>query len=108
MKLTLGTKLKQLRREANLSLRELAAKVEMDFTYLSKIENDKTDNRPPSEEKIKALARAFGVKDDELLALANRFPDDMKEKISGPVMDFLRSNDRKSIEEFIKEYNKKK
>lgn len=34
-----GKKLRELRTRAGMSLRELAIKVDVDFTYLSKIEN---------------------------------------------------------------------
>jgi transcriptional regulator with XRE-family HTH domain len=67
-----GATLRAWRNDANLSLRELAHKVGMDFTQLSKIETGALG--PPSDEQIRALARALGRPDadiDELLGLAH-------------------------------------
>ncbi len=109
MKKTLGTTVKDLRKQANLSLRELAAKIEIDFTYLSKIENDKTDNRPPSAEIIKKIAKSLKGSESELLSLAKRIPDDLKIKMtsSQSTMDFFRNMNTKELETFIEEYKKK-
>jgi transcriptional regulator with XRE-family HTH domain len=38
-----GGRVRELRRAKNLTLREVASKVDIDFTYLSKIENGKLD-----------------------------------------------------------------
>jgi len=48
---TFGQRLRELRKEARISQRELAERVEVDFTYLSKIENDRVE--PPSEAVIR-------------------------------------------------------
>ena len=42
----------------------------MSPTYLSKVERDEFN--PPSEEKVRAIAKALGQDADELLALAGR------------------------------------
>jgi HTH-type transcriptional regulator, competence development regulator len=55
-----------------LTLRELGERVGMDFTYLSKIENDKGD--PPSEEAIRRLAAVLRADADELILLADKLP----------------------------------
>jgi transcriptional regulator with XRE-family HTH domain len=81
--MTLGEKIKALRKDADLSLRAVGKKVGVDFTYLSKIENDKTDNRPPSAELLKRLAHALRGDEDELLILAGRIPDEAKQAIVG-------------------------
>ena len=48
-------RLRTLRKEAQLSQRDLAEKVGVDFTYLSKIENARI--APPSETVLKSIAR---------------------------------------------------
>lgn len=80
--MTLGQKLRALRKDANLNLRDLGAKVQADFTYLSKIENDKTDNRPPSADLIKRLAKVLKADENELLTIAHRIPDDAKRALT--------------------------
>lgn len=109
MKKTLGSAIRDLRKQANLSLRDLAFKIEIDFTYLSKIENDKTDNRPPSEDIIKKIAKTLKGSESELLSLAKRIPDDLKLKLtsSKSTLDFFRNMNTKEIEKFIEDYKKK-
>lgn len=90
--MTLGQRLKELRLSKNLTLRELAKLVDMDFTYLSKIENDRTD-RPPSEELLGKLADKLGVDRDELMGLSGELPKDVREAVarSKQALAFLRS-----------------
>ena len=54
-----GSRIRQLRTDKGISLRDFADIVGIDFTYLSKIENGKVD--PPSEDKIKVMASKLGV-----------------------------------------------
>ena len=67
---TFGERIRELRttRDNRISLRDLARRVEIDFTYLSKIENGKVP--PPSDEVIEKLARELEADLEELLALA--------------------------------------
>jgi len=83
-KLTLGSRIRALRLEAKLSQRDLADRVAnrlkeddrggFDFTYLSKIENDRL---VPSTAVILALATELKGNSDELLALAGKAPADV-------------------------------
>ncbi|MCL4552019.1 MAG: helix-turn-helix domain-containing protein [Candidatus Marsarchaeota archaeon] len=52
--MSFGRKLKELRLRADLTQTELAEAVGVDYTYLSKIENDRVE--PPSEKVILKLA----------------------------------------------------
>jgi len=64
---------KAWRDEADLSLRELARKVNIDFTQLSKIETGALG--PPSDDQVRALAMALGRSEadvNELLTLARQ------------------------------------
>lgn len=76
---TFGQRLRELRKAKNLSQRDLAERVGLDFTYLSKIENEKM--RPPSAEAIEKLAKELGANSDELLALAGKVPQDLGETL---------------------------
>jgi len=80
-KMTLGQKVKERRLALNYTLRELAKLAEMDFTYLSKIENDKTD-RPPSEDLLRRLAKQLESDADELVILSGQVPQVMKEALT--------------------------
>ena len=58
--MTFGEKIRSLRRDNKLSQRDLAGRVGLNFTYLSKIENGKLDFAGfPSEETILKLAEAL-------------------------------------------------
>ena len=61
--ITLGQRLRELRDKADLSLRELAVKVDVSAPFLSDIE---LGRRLPSEDVIERLATALSVKPEEL------------------------------------------
>jgi transcriptional regulator with XRE-family HTH domain len=67
---SLGVRLRQLRRQAKLTQREVAERVPMSAANLSRVENG--DQGPPSDETIERLAGALEADADELLALAGR------------------------------------
>ena len=73
--ISFGERIKTARLAKKLSQRALAAKVDLNFTYLSKIENG--DNPPPSDEKIYLLAEHLDLDPDELFAAARRLPTDL-------------------------------
>lgn len=66
----LGTRLRQLRRSAKLTQREVAQRIPMSAANLSRVENG--DQGPPADETIERLARALNADPAELLALAGR------------------------------------
>jgi HTH-type transcriptional regulator, competence development regulator len=71
-----GQRLRDLRKRKNLSQRDLAARVGIDFTYLSKIEGGRLN--PPSEIIIKRIAQVLDADEDELINLAGKVPKDLK------------------------------
>lgn len=71
--MTFGQRIKELRRERGLTQRQLAEKARVDFTYLSKIENDRLEHTP-SIKTIQDLAQALAVDELELMELANKVP----------------------------------
>ena len=91
--MTFGSEVKHLRKQKRLTLRELAEKVGVDFTYLSKIENDKT--APPSIDTIKLLAQQLDGDEFELMFLANRLPQelehDLLDRPQSQVAEFYRT-----------------
>ncbi len=68
-----GQIIKQARKEKSYSQRSLAKLIGIDFTYLSKIENNRADYAP-KEDVIRALARELDLNEDELVFLAGRIP----------------------------------
>jgi len=60
----------------------VAKKVKVTFTYLSKIENQKLSfGEFPSVELILKLARALDADPDELLLLAEKIPDAIRQRV---------------------------
>jgi len=88
--MTFGQRLKQLRREAGVTQRELAQKTGLDFSYISKLENDR--NPPPAADTIVRICDALGVPAERLLALKGRLPSEIQETVTGNVaaQEFLR------------------
>ncbi len=70
-----GARLRELRTQAGLNQRELADKVGVNFTYLSKIESGVMP--PPSEKVILRLAEVLNADRDELMTLAGKIPPDI-------------------------------
>jgi transcriptional regulator with XRE-family HTH domain len=75
--LTLGKRVRDKRRELGITQRDLAEKVKIDFTYLSKVENDRGD--PPSDETIVRIARGLDLDELELLSLAGKVPSTVRD-----------------------------
>jgi HTH-type transcriptional regulator, competence development regulator len=65
--------IRQARKDKGYSQRELAKLVNLDFTYLSKLENDRADY-PPKEDVIRLLAKHLELNEEELIFLVGRIP----------------------------------
>ena len=79
--MTFGTKVRQLRHTKGWSLRDLAEKVGVGFTYLSRVENERLNfGDYPSDALIHRLADALEANEDELLILAKRIPEPVKKR----------------------------
>ncbi len=71
--MTFGQRVKELRLGCGLTQRQLAERIKVDFTYLSKIENGRLEHTP-SIRTIQGLAQALEVDELELMELANKVP----------------------------------
>jgi transcriptional regulator with XRE-family HTH domain len=118
-----GDRVRELRKERGWTQRQLADRVDVrdeqgarrgiDFTYLSKIENDKEQ---ASEKVILALAKTLGADADELLLLAQKIPTAQREEITATEggRTFLRSvrglseGDWQELIDTVKRQRKKK
>jgi len=77
-----GKRVRQLRKEMQMTLREVADRVGVGFTYLSKIENDKLEEgHKASEQLIHRLAVELGGDEDELLLLAEKVPEPIRRRV---------------------------
>jgi transcriptional regulator with XRE-family HTH domain len=73
---TFGQRIQRLRREQGLTQRQLAGELGLDFTYLSKVENDRGE--APGEETVRRLAAILETDEEELLALAGKVPPELR------------------------------
>ncbi|MGK7872967.1 MAG: helix-turn-helix domain-containing protein [Xenococcaceae cyanobacterium] len=73
MEQNFGKLIRKARKDKGYSQRELSKRLGLDFTYLSKLENDRADY-PPKEDVIRSLARNLDLDEEELIFLAGRIP----------------------------------
>ncbi len=76
---TFGERLRRVRRAQGLTLRQLAEMVSVDFTYLSKLENDRF--APPADTTITRLSEALSISPDEFFAVARKVPTDLRRRV---------------------------
>src|SRR4051794_17172140 len=77
-----GQRVRQLRQDKGLTLRDLAPMVGVGFTYLSKVENGRLGFGDfPGEELIVRIARVLGADEDELLLLAKKIPERVRMRV---------------------------
>ena len=100
--MTLGQKIRDLRQQRGLSLRELGSRADVDFTYLSKIENERTD--APSPEVLRRLASVLEVDEVLLIGLTDAIPAELAVLARSPeAMQFVRraSDFARSSEDWV-------
>lgn len=90
MNQTFGEALKTIRRSKGISQRELANRVAVDFSYISKLENDRLP--PPAADTIVKICEVLEVQPEFLLSLTGKLPSEIKVLIgSNPkALEFLR------------------
>ena len=81
---SLGFLVRGLRQQQEMTLRDLASAVGADFTYISKIENDRLD-KPPSEALLSRIAMVLRCQPEVLIVRSGRIPKD--------VLEFLKVNE---------------
>ena len=89
MRQTFGQQLREARQNKGYSQRELASLVGVNYTYLSKLENDRSEY-PPKEDVIQELAKHLELDATELSYLAGR----------------ITAEDAKAVQALAKQYQK--
>jgi len=103
---TFGEKVRAIRHEKGWSLRDLAEKVGVGFTYLSRVENERLNfGDYPSDALIHRLADALEADEDELLILAKRVPERIRKRVlqRPDVFGALAECDDKTLDRFMTE-----
>jgi transcriptional regulator with XRE-family HTH domain len=75
-----GELLRDTRRKMGISQRELAKRIEVDFSYISKLENDRLP--PPSSETLGRIAVELGCEPEALLSAAKKLPSGLENSIA--------------------------
>lgn len=105
---TFGQTLRELRRSKSVSQRDLAEKVGVDFSYISKLENDRLP--PPAADTLVKICKELGVAPEKLLASTGKMPTDVKERLSTSTaaLEFVRhAHDMKLTEDEWKTLTKR-
>ena len=77
-----GEKIRELRKSQNLTQKELGDLVGVTFAYISKVENERLDfGDYPSEDLICKLAASLTADEDELLLLAKKIPEHIRQRV---------------------------
>jgi transcriptional regulator with XRE-family HTH domain len=94
MDTSFGTILREKRRLAGVSQRELAKQIGVDFSYISKLENNRL--APPAAETIVAICGILEIPAEELLSAAGKIPNDVQKSVSESkvAQEFLREAQR--------------
>lgn len=92
-----GVALRDYRRNAGISQRELAARIGLDFSYISKIENGRIP--APAADTIVTICQALQIPPEELLALTGKIPTEVQQSISTSkaAQQFLREVQRMDL-----------
>jgi transcriptional regulator with XRE-family HTH domain len=77
---TFGQTLKAIRREKGVSQRELADKVGIDFSYVSKVENDRM--APPAADTIQKICEVLKISTELLLSKSGKITGEISDAIS--------------------------
>lgn len=106
--MTFGERLRELRKAQDISQRDLADRVKVDYTYVSKIETG--DTPPPSAETIHRMALALAADEQELMVLAGKISlDAYKEllqrayKLLEDISHPFRNVERYDVEKWLKD-----
>ena len=78
--MSFGKTLERIRRQKGMTQRQVAQEIEMDYSYFSRLENDRFDSQPTREtiEKIADALKCSKEQRGELLAEAGRIHQDIE------------------------------
>ena len=85
-----GSALREKRRAASLTQRQLAVRAAVDFSYISKLENDRLP--APAADTVVKLAAILSCSPEELLELTGKLPSGVQAGLSSSraAQEFLR------------------
>ena len=99
MSKSFGTFLRRTRKRKKLTQRALASEVGINFTYLSKVENDVPGFSSLSEPTLEKLADALDVDPDKMITRAGKIPSDVRQVLVDDFSLVKEIRDRKKIDD---------
>lgn len=95
---TLGERIRRVRKERGLGLRQTATKTGISATFLSRVETGK-EPATPSEDTLRKIADVLGDNFDELMQLAGRIPSKVKDymKADPGMPEFMRQAQESNV-----------
>lgn len=103
--MSFGERVRKLRLERGLTQQELADRLRVSVSYISKVENEKLHfGDYPSEKFIHKLADTLEADEDELLVLTDRVPKAIRKRVREKPNEFRRlaSLDDRSLRRLMK------
>ena len=91
-----GNVLRALRQGKEVSIKQLAKELGLNYTYISKLENSKVN---PSPEVVKKVSHYFNYDSDELMLTADKIPKD--------IMEILKNNPNEAIKYLRSRFGRK-
>ncbi len=94
-----GELLREKRRRAAISQRDLASRAGLDFSYISKLENDRM--QPPAAHTVVTICGVLGIEPEELLAASGKLPADVQASVgsSPAAQSFLQNASKMRLTE---------
>lgn len=74
--MSFGSFIREKRLEKDYTVRKFAEKVDISPAFISRMERDEID--PPTEEKIVAMAQVLSMDSEELIFMAKKMPNKIK------------------------------
>ena len=99
-----GQRVRAIRKSKDLTQRQLAHRLGVSFSYISKVENERLQfGDYPSEKFIHKLAAELDADEDELLLLADKVPASIRKRIREKPEAFraLAGLDNSSLDELV-------
>ncbi len=94
-KKSFGAFLRKIRTEKGYSIKQLSPKLNVNYSYLSKLENG---HSMPSEEFVDRISNVFEIEKEELMVRAGKIPND--------VIEILQNNPQAAIDFLRKQFEK--